>query len=109
MVSSSRSTAGEREMPDPFTSVPENWRDATPFYGKAMDVTLAALQHPDACSRLKRYYSHKGNYAGATFVEIGPFNPYAFTEGHLLALTLLELYLAVKPAVSKDGSTRANP
>jgi Family of unknown function (DUF6308) len=145
-------------MPDLFTTVPNAWHVATPFYEHAMDATLAALQHPEACARLKRYYSREGNYAGATFVEVGPFDPYSFTEGDLLALTLLEvqappvalrrilqpgvtrdrlnalveeksisidadlalveadtllameeLYLEVKQAVSRDGSTTANP
>lgn len=75
-----------------FTAVPEGWEvmsDAQ--YEDAAKVTHAALEHPEAVNRVASYYSRERNFAGATFLTVGPVDPHHFTTGDLLALTLLQV------------------
>jgi hypothetical protein len=81
-----------------FTSIPEGWEALTEqAYEAARVATMEALHHDTAVDRHARYYAREGDFAGTTFLTIGPCDPYRFTSGDLLALTLLQVQ--VSPAV----------
>lgn len=77
-------------MQSRFTSTPSGWDP--PSDGR-LDFAVArvweALKHKDAADRMANYYGRGGNYAGATFLDLDPVDPYAWTTGDLLSLTLL--------------------
>ena len=54
-----------------------------------MDLIWEALNDEAAVDHLGSYYRRDGNYAGATFVDLDPVDPYAFTAADLLSLNLL--------------------
>lgn len=66
------------------------------MWEKAYEATWAALMHEKVVDRVARYYNRSANFAGATFLDVGPVDPYSFTEGDLLALT--QLSVSVGPA-----------
>lgn len=81
-----------------FSTVPQDWELLTEeVYAQAHEATWVALGHELAVDRLATYYSREGNFAGATFLTVGPCDPYGFTSGDLLALTLLQV--SVSPSV----------
>jgi hypothetical protein len=81
-----------------FTTVPAEWEQVTDgVYMRAHEATVEALDHELAVDRLAAYYSRPGGFAGATFLKVGPHDPYGFTTGDLLALTLLQV--SVSPPV----------
>ncbi len=91
-----------------FGDVPEGWPSADRYVVGAKGRVAEALDHPDAVSRLVRYYSLDGNYAGRTFLSLGPIDPYSFTPGDLLAITTLSV--EAPPAAIRrfldEGTTR---
>ena len=42
-------------------------------------------------STTESYYRRDGNYAGATFLDLDPVDPYSFTPADLLSLNLLSV------------------
>jgi hypothetical protein len=78
------------ELPAGWTRVPQSVLD------EALARTRTALRAPTTPCHFRQYYSRSGNFAGVTFLEVGPFDAHAVTEGDLLALSLLEL--SVEPA-----------
>jgi len=74
----------------PFTAIPDGWEAADEgLIQRSLKAVEVALQDPAAIEHLVTYYSRKGNYAGATFLELDPVNPWDITAADLLALTLL--------------------
>ena len=81
-----------------FTSTPEGWEALTEqVYEAAQAATVEALHHDRAVDRLASYYAREGDFAGATFLSVGPCDPHRFTSGDLLAITLLQV--SASPAV----------
>ena len=79
-------------MNDRFTSVPKGWTEPTAEQLRvARDRVWAALNHEEAVDRTEWYYRRDGNYAGATFIDLDPVDPYAFTAADLLSLNLLSI------------------
>jgi hypothetical protein len=76
---------------DPFSAVPSKWATADDYSPIALRRTWAALNHPDVVERLATYYKVAGDFAGATFLELDPVNPYAVNGADLAALTLLKV------------------
>ena len=74
-----------------FHDVPEGWPSAEPFFEVAEQRVREALEHPQAVERLVRYYSTGGDYAGSTFLDLDPIEPYRFTAADFLAITLLDV------------------
>lgn len=74
-----------------FHDVPERWPPAEPFFAFAEQRVSEALEHPQAVERLVRYYSTGGDYAGSTFLDLDPIEPYRFTAADFLAITLLDV------------------
>ena len=92
-----------------FTSTPEGWEALTEqVYEATQAATVEALHHDRAVDRLATYYAREGDFAGATFLTVGPCDPYRFTSGDLLAITLLQV--SASPAVvrrlTEPGRTR---
>ena len=80
-----------------FTSTPDGWEQpGQDLLGHAQETAMTALKDERVVERLAAYSSRGGNFAGATFINVGPQEPYAFNEADLLALTLLKV--AVGPA-----------
>ena len=75
-----------------FDSVPEGWKVVSEeVVSNAERVVRASLEDDSAVDDLVTYYGRDGNYAGATFVELGPTSPWDITAADLLALTLLSV------------------
>ena len=79
-------------MDERFTSPPAGWAAATQHQlGLAKVLVWQALSDEAAVDRLASYYRRDGNYAGATFVDLHPIDPYSFTPADLLSLNLLSV------------------
>lgn len=75
-----------------FTRVPHKWEEPhSDTVACATEAVEAALSDPRAVKFLTRYYSREGNFAGATFLTVGPANPWDVGAADLLALTLLSV------------------
>lgn len=75
-----------------FTSAPSGWSATTEAQlERAMDRVWEALNDEAAVGRLESYYRRDGNYAGATFIDLDPVDPYSFTPADLLSLNLLSV------------------
>lgn len=81
---------------------PENWHEAPEDWARpsdaditlAVEATLTALSldtDRPAHERLARFYDRSGNYAGASFTELGPLDPADITASDLHATTLLSV------------------
>jgi hypothetical protein len=72
--------------------VPEGWEPAgEDRLGRGLEIAVQVLVDPGVVDDLARYYHRDGNYAGATFLDVEPQDPYAVTSGDLLALTMLSV------------------
>lgn len=75
-----------------FTARPAVWEAATSErMARGVEITLEVLHHSAAVDNMSRYYNRDSNYAGATFLDLDPVDPYAVTSGDLLAITLLSV------------------
>ena len=75
-----------------FNSVPEGWKVVSEEVVRNAEwVVRASLEDDSAVDDLVTYYGRDGNYAGATFVDLGPTSPWDVTPADLLALTLLSV------------------
>ncbi len=75
-----------------FTEVPDGWEAATEErLARGVEITKTVLADSGVVDDLARYYDRDSNYAGATFLDVDPVDPYAVTSGDLLALTLLSV------------------
>ena len=75
-----------------FMAVPDGWEAATEErLARGVEITMGVLSDPGVVDDLARYYDRDSNYAGATFLDVDPVDPYAVTSGDLLALTLLSV------------------
>lgn len=78
-----------------WTKVPDGWQP--PPAGLVVDAkhkTLEALRTdgPHAAQdRLARFYDTSGDYAGATFAQLGPIDPLDITPADVFATTLLSV------------------
>jgi hypothetical protein len=76
----------------PFSSIPQGWEVASEAVkSHALHKVQQSLEDPGAAKDLATYYDRKGNYAGATFIELDPVSPWDLTPADLLALTLLSV------------------
>lgn len=81
-----------------FTTTPTGWATIPEgVYEVARAATWDALGHERAVGRMVDYYSREKDFAGSTFLSVGPFEANRFTSGDLLSLTLLQVQ--VSPAV----------
>jgi len=58
---------------------------------RASEAAWAAVRHPEAPDLLRRYYDPSGDYAGSTFLDLGPNDPHDLTATDLYALSLLDV------------------
>lgn len=75
-----------------FTTAPHTW--AVPDHEAvdgAMRAVEAALSDARAVEYLVAYYSRERNFAGATFLALGPASPWDVSAADLLALTMLSV------------------
>ena len=94
-----------------FAELPAGWtRLDDAVMERARHRSREALQDEGlAVSRLSAYYRREGNYAGATFGELSPNHPYAFSATDLLAVTMLSVEIpqvAVR-RIAEPGPTAA--
>jgi len=79
-------------MDERFTTPPTDWTPATPRQlERAKELVNQALNDGAAVDHLETYYRRDGNYAGATFIDLDPVDPYLFTAADLLSLNLLSV------------------
>ena len=95
-----------------FGELPADWaRLDDAVLVRARDRTREALQDEDLLvRRLSAYDRREGNYAGATFGELNPNHPYAFSASDLLAVTMLSVEIpqvAVR-RIAEPGPTAAS-
>lgn len=82
---------GSPESESRFTEWPADWPDATDHFERTHTLTMTALTGELSRVRFTRYYRTEGNYAGVTFLDVGPVDHFAITSGDLLALTTLNV------------------
>ena len=94
-----------------FTAVPDGWEVAGPGrLARGVDIALSVLDHAGVVDDVAAYYQRESNYAGATYLDLGPSDPYAITSGDLLAVTLLSVKLepqAVRLLLETTATNRA--
>ena len=93
-----------------FTAVPDGWEEMSEaLFQHAYEATWAALRHERVVERVAAYYSRERDFAGATFLAVGPVEPHRFTTGDLLALTMLQVQAspAVVRRLTEPSRTRA--
>jgi len=77
---------------DRFVSIPESWEPAgSERLDRALEVVGSVLNSARVVDDVARYYNRDSNFAGATFLDLDPADPYAVTTGDLLAVTLLSV------------------
>lgn len=77
-------------MDERFSTPPTDWTPASPHQLEhATKLVHQALNDAAAVGHLETYYRRVGNYAGATFLDLDPVDPYSFTAADLLSLNLL--------------------
>ena len=82
----------ESTMDERFTATPTDWTPASPHQlERAKELVWLALNAEAAVGHLETYYRRDGNYAGVTFIDLDPVDPYSFTAADLLSLNLLGL------------------
>jgi hypothetical protein len=82
----------ECTMDKRFTTPPTDWTPATPRQlEQAKELVWLALNAEATVGHLETYYRRDGNYAGATFIDLDPVDPYSFTAADLLSLNLLSV------------------
>lgn len=75
-----------------FTGIPEQWPEPeADLLDAARSAVWASLQSPMAVERLTTYFDPGGNYAGGTFLDVGPIDPYDLTASDFLAITTLNV------------------
>lgn len=75
---------------DRFRAVPDGWLEAPEsLKDQALAKAKKVLEAPQAVEDVALHYDRSSNYAGATFLDLDPVDPYAITSGDLLSLTLL--------------------
>lgn len=89
-------------------AVPQDWRNAAPFYRSALERVYTALRDPRTPERLVRYYTRTSDFAGATFTQLADDDPTSVTERDLLAVTLLDVKVppSTVRVLLEDGPTR---
>lgn len=85
------SEEGSPELESGFTERPADWPDASGHFERAHTLTMTALTGEMSRDRFTSYYRTDGNYAGVTFLDVGPVDNYAITSGDLLALMTLNV------------------
>lgn len=84
------------------------WRPDEPTTARAASIAKdIAFHHSQAERDLVAYYTTDGNYAGATFANLGPKDPMRITPTDLLAVTALSVRippLAVRRLTSEGES-----
>lgn len=68
-------------------------REARPTQAQIERARVAiyqAMDHPEAPSRVRRYYDPDGNYAGSTFLDL-PQEPFTVSATDLFAVSLLDV------------------
>jgi hypothetical protein len=92
--------------------IPDGWQPPPPDLAadakqKAMETLRSDGPHA-AQHRLARFYDTDGDYAGASFAQLGPIDPIDITPADLLATTLLSV--RIRPGAARRmldrGDTR---
>ncbi len=80
-------------MDDRFTTTPDGLGRQPPHrsFTAAEAQVWKALNDEAVVGHVERYYRRGGNYAGATFIDLDPVDPYSFTAADLLSLNLLSV------------------
>jgi hypothetical protein len=79
-------------MHDRFTTTPDKWNRATESQLERAEAQVwKALDDEAVVDHVERNYRRGGNYAGATFIDLDPVDPYSFTPADLLSLNLLSV------------------
>ena len=73
----------ETDVDDRFTSAPTEWTVATERSSSARWISSGRRSRRRRSGHLASYYRRDGNYAGATFLDLDPVDPYAFTAADL--------------------------
>lgn len=75
-----------------FNELPTGWNRAPePVLEQAQASARKAVESEDAAKRLTAYYRGESNYAGATFSELNPNNPFTLGGSDLLAVHMLSV------------------
>ncbi len=98
-------------MDERFSAVPAGWEVAAPErLARGVDIAQSVLDRPGVVDDVAAYYQRESNYAGATYLDLDPADPYAFTSGDLLAVTLLSVTVepqAVRLLLEMTATNRA--
>lgn len=81
------------------------WRHSDERNRRALAIAMKIASDTQAVADLKAYYKSEGDYAGATFANLGPKDPWRITPTDLLAVTALSVTippLAVRRLTSDD-------
>ena len=95
-----------------FSTVPDGWEVAAPDrLARGVDIAKSVLDRPGVVDDVAAYYQRESNYAGATFLDVDPSDPYAVTSGDLLAITLLSVKRGATscPATARDDGNESRP
>jgi len=74
-----------------YTMIPDDWQPPPPDLAAAKQKAMEALRTDGpyaAQHRLARFYDTDGDYAGASFAQLGPTDPIDITPADLLATRL---------------------
>ena len=88
------------------TERPAEWPDGTAHFERAHTATMIALTGQRSRDRFTDYYRWEGDYAGVTFLDVGPVDHFAITSGDLLALSTLNVSAPAYAVRQLLGPTR---
>ncbi len=75
-----------------FDALPEGWTPAPQtLFDQARERTREVLNDSGVVERVAAYYRRESNYAGATFSELSPNDPFSIGGSDLLAVHLLSV------------------
>jgi hypothetical protein len=99
--------------PKPSAQAPESWKRPDPdLLATAKQRALLALKTTGtspAQQRLAWFYDSNGNYAGASFADLRPIDPWDLTATDLHATMLLSVRIGPRATrrIVEEGATRA--
>ncbi|WP_299442246.1 DUF6308 family protein [uncultured Phycicoccus sp.] len=75
-----------------FDALPQGWKPAPqPVLDLARDAARQVLEDEDTVKRVTQYYRRESNYAGATFSQLNPNDPFSIGGSDLLAVHMLSV------------------
>lgn len=82
-------------IPETSPGLSSWWRPDPTLMAEAVKLARQVVETPEATDDLISYYTVDSNYAGATFADLAPNDPYSIGPADLLAVTTLSV--DVKP------------